>query len=152
MKNPPSRKFKSNGKTNSQINENNSELKEIQVKNLGNDDVLPDFYNENRIQNIISDDHDVDNDDYNNEIKADTSHYNITNNTNSIITHNKQQSKFLSTNKDKLRSYNQLSKLQQSEVNYEKVQINIEQIVQEDDKLNKLVENKEYEILSEVYI
>ena len=156
LKRPPSRKIKSNGKTNNQINENSLELKENQLKNLENDDILPDFYKEDQIQNINSDDQfDENNENYENYINdnkiKENNLNNITNNTNSVITNNRQQSRFLSTNNDKIKSNNQLSRLQQAEANYEKVKMNIERIIQEEEKLKKLEENCEYEALSEVY-
>ena len=70
----------------------------------------------------------------------------------SNLSHYKYQSKFLSTQNDKIKSNNHLSRIQQAELSYVNVQKRVSKIFEEDEKIDKMEENLEFEAVSEVYI
>ena len=58
----------------------------------------------------------------------------------SNLSHNKYQSKFLSTQNDKIKSNNHLSRIQQAELSYVNVQKRVSKIFEEDEKIDKMEE------------
>ena len=75
------------------------------------------------------------------------------NNVTEISTQNRFQSKFLSTiNDGSGKKDGGLSRMQMAEVAFEKVQMKMNKIFEEDEKIAKLEENKEYDKLSDVFV
>ena len=131
---------------------NDLDYKNEDIQNLEN-------YEENNQQE--EEFHDENNDD-NVEVKAEAIETNKiqeinndnVNNTNNVtsISQNKFQSKFMSTVNDNNKKVSNPSRLQQAEMAYDKVLMNMNKIFEDDDKLQKLELKREYNELSEVYI
>jgi hypothetical protein len=123
----------------------NMENLEKYKQNYGDEDEIQDENNEEKKEDKIED--------KSTKIKVENVNENLNNTNNMTInSQNKYQSKFLSTVNDNSKKMSNPSRLQQAEISYEKVQMKMNKIFEEDEKLEKLEEKKDYEVLSDVYI
>jgi len=114
-------------------------------QNYGEEDEFQDENNDEKKEEKIEE--------KNTKIKFENVNENLNNTNNmTIISQNKNQSKFMSTVNDNSKKISNPSRLQQAEMAYDKVQMKMNKIFEEDEKLEKLEEKKDYEVLSDVYI